>query len=290
MFLYFSHLIRPDQPISAAADLRSCASGSRACIAGCDRSRASLPVRRKVSVTETRLSTPGQGPASVGCEIFIAARRACSTLHASAPIPVRQRCSSASIASVERVAWLIDDLSPVRYVRQFPCRLRIHPSLLRDLPWSGPFHLDFHSGLPAAPPCRPGTPSTEQRSAAPPPQHESGWAAGRLVARALLGGLPAAARWHLLAPHFCHLASLWLRARFSRSVEPSPPIAHGPWPWPTPTSAAPARNRLCPRYPPHTALPAHPRRDSSIATSLCRVTAPLSFIGFLLITVPASPF
>jgi hypothetical protein len=81
----------------------------------------------------------------------------------------------------------------------------------------------------------------------------------------------------------------WLRARFSRKWSPAPD-AHGPWPWPTPTSAAPARNRLCPRYPPHTALPAHPRRDSSIATSLCRVTAPLSFIGFLLITVPASPF
>lgn len=178
------------------------------------------------------------------------------------------------------------------YVSFLSCRLRIHPSLLRDLPWSGPF-LDFHSGLPAAPPCRPGTPSTEQRSAPPPSPNTS--LAGRLagwlpVPSSALGGLPAAARWHLLAPHFCHLASLWLRARFSRSVEPSPPIAHGPWPWPTPTSAAPARNRLCPRYPPHTALPAHPRRDSSIATSLCRVTAPLSFIGFLLITVPASPF
>lgn len=201
----------------------------------------------------------------------------------------RPRSSTLRVHRIGRARRVVDRLeSPVRYVRQFPFTTSFRPSLLT---WPRPFHPDFHSGPPAAPTtCRPGTPSTEQ--CPPHPQHEPGWAAGRLVARALLGSgrlarcyplAPAAAPW--LPP-----GEPWLRARFSRSVEPSPPITHGPWPWPTPTSAAPARNRLCPRYPPHTALPAHPRRDSSIATSLCRVTAPLSFIGFLLITVPASPF
>lgn len=87
------------------------------------------------------------------------------------------------------------------YVSFLSCRLRIHPSLLRDLPWSGPFHLDFHSGLPAAPPCRPGTPSTEQRSAPPPPPTRvwlGGWQAGcpcppRLWAACPL--LPAGTCW-----------------------------------------------------------------------------------------------
>lgn len=173
------------------------------------------------------------------------------------------------------------------YVSFLSRRLSAHPSS------PGPGHSTQISILAPQqhlPPVGLGHPALS--SVPPHPQHEPGWAAGRLVARALLGSgrlarccplAPAAAPW--LPP-----GEPWLRARFSRSVEPSPPITHGPWPWPTPTSAAPARNRLCPRYPPHTALPAHPRRDSSIATSLCRVTAPLSFIGFLLITVPASPF
>lgn len=175
LLLDFSHLIRPDQPISAAADLRSCASGSPACTAGRDRSRASLPVRRKVSVTVTRLSTPGQGPASVGCEIFIAARRACSTLHAprSRAHP-RPRSSTLRIHRIGRARRVVDRLeSPVRYVRQFPSTTFFRPSLLT---WPRPFHPDFHSGPPAAPTtCRPGTPSTEQ---CPPPSPTRAWLGG----------------------------------------------------------------------------------------------------------------
>lgn len=207
LFLDFSHLIRPDQPISAAADLRSCASGSPACTAGRDRSRASLPVRRKVSVTVTvtRLSTPGQGPASVSCEIFIAAHRACSTLHAPAPIPVPVRQRRASIASVERVAWLIDSrVQSGMYVSFLSRRLSAHPSS------PGPGHSTQISILAPQqhlPPVGLGHPAL---SSVPPIPNTS--LAGRLagwlpVPSSALGGLPAAARWRLLPPHGCHLAS-----------------------------------------------------------------------------------
>lgn len=178
-------------------------------------------------MTVTRLSTPGQGPASVGCEIFIAARRACSTLHAPAPIPVpvRQRC--ASIASVERVAWLIDSrVQSGMYVSFLSRRLSAHPSS------PGPGHSTQISILAPQqhlPPVGLGHPAL---SSVPPIPNTS--LAGRLagwlpVPSSALGGLPAATRWRQLPPHGCHLASHGFALASVAVWSPAPrsPTDHG---------------------------------------------------------------
>ena len=116
LFLCFSHLIRPDQPISVAVDLRSCASGSPACTAGCDRFCASLPVCRKVSVTVTRLSTPGTRPSQ--CRLRNFHRGSPRVLHAPRS-RTHPRSSTLRIHRIGRArrVCLVDDLSSVQYVR-----------------------------------------------------------------------------------------------------------------------------------------------------------------------------
>lgn len=141
----------------------------------------------------------------------------------------RPRSSTLRIHRIGRARRVVDRLeSPVRYVRQFPFTTSFRPSLLT---WPRPFHPDFHSGPPAAPTtCRPGTPSTEQ---CPPPIPNTSLA-GRLagwlpVPSSALGGLPAAARWRLLAPHGCHLASHGFALASVEVWSPAPrsPTDHG---------------------------------------------------------------